>query len=197
MTPPPPRARGCRHHLALRSQRAPSTPASTGRTLVAPPELWQKTFDPREHGADVWNRSDRGPGTLRPPHARGGRHWPMPDSCLLPSTPACTGRTIPKLAIDPRCPFDPRKHGADDFVNDHEKRATLRPPQARGGHQPSAISSCRMPSTPACTGRTVAAFGLTETGAFDPRMHEADFGALAQPTDLILRPPQARGGQFS
>ena len=159
--------------------------------------MQSETFDPRKHGADSIHAAEGVARFLRPPQARGGLKKQGQRGQTKPSTPACTGRTVLRPKSSRFATFDPRKHGADDFVNDHEKRATLRPPQARGGHQPSAISSCRMPSTPACTGRTVAAFGLTETGAFDPRMHEADFGALAQPTDLILRSPQARGGQFS
>ena len=152
----PPRARGRLATWSSSDTSPGNTPAYAGKTQSTHRPTRRRWEHPHVRGEDsqmpAWRRCYRG----TPPRARGRLYTLFTLGLLVGNTPACAGKTCPRILTIWGLREHPRVRGED--VN----RLTVSvstggtPPRARGRRVDSASCGPSNGNTPACAGKTNA-----------------------------------------
>ena len=109
------------------------------------------------------------------------------------NTPACAGKTGRTSTTRPHGPDHPRMRGEDRILLARTVIATGSPPHARGRLWISTLCGVVMRITPACAGKTAAAFHFHEDPTDHPRMRGEDTAVPNSFAGFTGSPPHARG----
>ena len=116
---------------------------------------------------------------------------------ILPSTPACAGKTRSSSPAAPPSSFNPRVCGENGACGRDRRGDILQPPRVRGKHGFVLCLSIGAPSTPACAGKTSSLLGLRVVFSFNPRVCGENSDRCLRDRPECLQPPRVRGKRMT
>ena len=128
-----------------------------------------------------------------PPRARGRLGARAPRGPMDRITPACAGKTLAAEAGRYSRSDHPRMRGEDDDPFDGGDEDVGSPPHARGRPHLVGADSDSHRITPACAGKTAAAFHFHEDPTDHPRTRGEDTAVPNSFAGFTGSPPHARG----
>ena len=169
-------------------------PACAGKTPGPARRRARHPLDPRLRGEDAAAVTARTGDLPRPPPARGRLVGGQESPHVGPSTPACAGKTTCPSSCPRPSRLDPRLRGEDIVAGvDRGLVEHPRPPPARGRQDDYVAEYDRLPSTPACAGKTRCGSTTRSASTLDPRLRGGRRGRRRRVAGCCIPTPRLRG----
>ncbi len=189
----PPRARGRRSTVQIRSTQHRATPAGAGTTRRSPRPRPGVRSNPRGRGDDVHAGPPVGEDAEQPPRARGRRQDGGGLVGVTGATPAGAGTTTAPTTCTATRRSNPHGRGDDRKFTSFCCMPREQPPRARGRHATPGQRHAEARATPAGAGTTMRTCTPTPPGRSNPRGRGDDVPMLASVGPAWEQPPRARG----
>ena len=150
----PPRVRGKREPDVSEFENGGLTPACAGKTGEVIAEVRADAAHPRVCGENVANEIRGNERRGSPPRVRGKPAPPETDRGATRLTPACAGKTAPRVAEESMPAAHPRVCGENNVEQDWIAFTRGSPPRVRGKHAGGELGLAAGRLTPACAGKT-------------------------------------------
>ena len=167
---PPPPARGELSPVFVEWLMGRTTPACAGRTFWSVTGISPSADHPRLRGENICTKRYVMPRTGPPPPARGERRAGCAWCRAWRTTPACAGRTHPRVCRAYSATDHPRLRGENSTEGWAVVARAGPPPPARGEPADHHEVRGRRRTTPACAGRTSGSSTSSRSGSDHPRL---------------------------